>query len=134
MENVVDIFNKNKENVFAEIKTELAEILIELGMAPESHRDFGWLQEIILMAVRDPQISEKEYTGYIGKRESITRERVCQILHKAVWSNWKADSGEVIKNHFGADVQMNFEYVKPNHVEFIALMADILREKYYEYG
>ena len=100
-------------------------------MAPESHRDFGWLQEVILMAVRDPATWESQYAEYIGKRENITRERIRQILHKAVWNNWKADSVEVIKNHFGADVQMNFECVKPNHMEFIGLMAENLCEKYY---
>ena len=109
---------------------ELEQILSELGMAPESHRDFGWLQEVILMAVRDPMSWEEEYAEYIGKRESISRERVRQILHKVVWNNWNVNSKDVLKNHFGADVQMNFEYVKPNHVEFTKLMSDNLREKY----
>ena len=122
---------ENKEKVFAALEAELAEILSELGMASESHRDFGWLQEVILMAVRHPVIWELQYAEYIGKRENITRERIRQILYKAVWNNWKADSGEIIKNHFGADVQMNFEYVKPNHVEFIKLIADNLREKHH---
>ena len=122
---------ENKEKVFAAIETELAEILSELGMASETHRDFGWLQEVILMAVRDPVTWESQYAEYIGKRENITRERIRQILHKAVWNNWKVDSKDVIKNHFGADVQMNFEYVKPNHVEFIKLIADNLCEKHH---
>lgn len=117
---------ENKEKVLIELE----QILSELCMAPTDHRDFGWLQEVILMAVRHPLIWEAEYAEYIGKRESITRERVRQILYKAVWNNWKVDSKDVIKNHFGADVQMNFEYVKPNHVEFIKLIADNLRLKY----
>ena len=118
---------ENKEKVLIELE----QILSELCMAPTDHRDFGWLQEVILMAVRDSATWEEVYAEYIGKRENITRERVRQILHKAVWNNWKADSGEIIKNHFGADVQMNFEYVKPNHVEFIKLIADNLREKHH---
>ena len=118
---------ENKEKVLIE----LAEILSELGMAPESHRDFGWLQEVILMAVRAPLRWEAEYAEYIGKRESITRERVRQILHKAVWNNWNVNSKDVLKNHFDADVQMNFEYVKPNHVEIIKLIADNLRKKHH---
>lgn len=122
---------ENKEKTFAAIETELAQILNELCMAPETHRDFGWLQEVILMAVRDPQSWEAEYAEYIGKRESITRERVRQILHKAVWNNWNVNSKDVLKNHFGADVQMNFEYVKPNHVEFIKLIADNLCKKHH---
>lgn len=121
---------ENKEKTFADIETELAEILSELGMASETHRDFGWLQEVILMAVRDPVTWESQYAEYIGKRENITRERIRQILHKAVWNNWKADSGEIIKNHFGDNVQMKFEYIKPNHVEFISFIADNLRKKY----
>ena len=121
---------ENKEKVFAELEVELAEILSELDMAPESHRDFGWLQEVILMAVRDPATWKSQYAEYIGKRANITCERIRQILYKAVWNNWKADSGEIIKNHFGDNVQMKFEYVKPNHVEFIKLIADNLREKY----
>ena len=122
---------ENKEKIFAAIETELAEILSELGMAPESHRDFGWLQEVIMMAVRHPVIWELQYAEYIGKRENITRERIRQILHKAVWNNWNVNSKDVLKNHFGADVRMNFEYVKPNHVEFIKLIADNLREKHH---
>ena len=118
---------ENKEKV----SMELEQILSELGMAPESHRDFGWLQEVILMAVCDPQSWEAEYAEYIGKRESITRERVRQILHKAAWNNWNVNSKDVLKNHFGADVQMNFEHIKPNHVEFIKLIADNLREKHH---
>ena len=114
-----------------ELENELDQILSELCMAPIDHRDFGWLQEVILMAVRDPLSWEAEYAEYIGKRESITRERVRQILHKAVWNNWNVNSKDVLKNHFGADVQMNFEYVKPNHVEFIKLIADNLREKHH---
>ena len=122
---------ENKEKVFAELEAELDQILIELSMAPESHRDFGWLQEVILMAMRDPQSWEAEYAEYIGKRECITCERVRQILHKAVWNNWNVNSKAVLKNYFGVDVQMNFEYVKPNHVEFIKLIADNLREKHH---
>ena len=117
---------ENKEKVLMELE----QILSELCMAPTDHRDFGWLQEVILMAVRDPATWEEEYAEYIGKRANISRERIRQILHKAAWNNWKADSGEIIKNHFGDDVQMNFEYIKPNHVEFISLVADNLREKY----
>ena len=122
---------ENKEKIFAAIETELAEILSELGMAPESHRDFGWLQEVIMMAVRHPVIWELQYAEYIGKRANITSERIRQILHKAAWNNWNVNSKDVLKNHFGADVQMNFEYVKPNHVEFIKLIADNLREKHH---
>ena len=122
---------ENKEKIFAAIETELAEILSELGMAPESHRDFGWLQEVIMMAVRHPVIWELQYAEYIGKRANITSERIRQILHKAAWNNWKADSGEIIKNHFGDNVQMKFEYVKPNHVEFIKLIADNLCKKHH---
>ena len=121
---------ENKEKVFAELEAELDQILIELSMAPEGHRDFGWLQEVILMAVRDPMNWEEEYAEYIGKRESISRERVRQILHKAVWNNWNVNSKDVLKNHFGADVQIKFKYVKPDHVEFTKLMSDNLREKY----
>ena len=122
---------ENKEKIFAAIETELAEILSELGMASESHRNFGWLQEVILMAVRDPATWEEVYAEYIGKRENITRERIRQILHKAVWNNWNVNSKDVLKNHFGDNVQMKFEYAKPNHVEFIKLIADNLREKHH---
>ena len=118
---------ENKEKVLIELE----QILSELCMVPTDHRDFGWLQEVILMAVRHPVTWELQYAEYIGKRENITRERVRQILHKAVWNNWNVNSKDVLKNHFGADVQINFEYVKPNHVEFIKLIADNLRKKHH---
>ena len=121
---------ENKEKVFMELEAELAQILRELGMPPESHRDFGWLQEVILMSVRHHLVWELQYAEYLCNREGITCERIRQILHKAVWNNWKVDSKDVLKEHFGADVQIKFEYVKPNHVEFVRLMSDNLRKKY----
>ena len=120
---------ENNDKVIAELEIELVQILEELGMAPDSHRDFGWLKEVIIMAVRHPLIWEAQWAEYIGKRENITRERVIQILHKAVWNHWNLNSENIIKKHFEA-VQVQFEYVKPNHIELIKLIAEGLREKY----
>ena len=120
---------ENKEKVFTDLEVELVQMLSELGMAPESHRDFGWLKEVILMAVDNPLAWEVQYVEYIGKRENITRERVRQILHKAVWNHWNVNSENILKKHLGM-VQAKFEYTKPNHVEFIKLISDSLREKY----
>ena len=120
---------ENNEKVFVDLEIELVQILKELDMAPESHRDFGWLKEVILMAVDNPLDWEMQYAEYIGKRENITRERVSQILHKAVWNHWNLISENIIKKHFGA-VQAQFEYAKPNHIELIKLIAEGLSEKY----
>ena len=120
---------ENNDKVLAELEIELVQILEELDMAPDSHRDFGWLREVIIMAVRNPFTWDAQWAEYIGKRENITRERVTQILHKAVWNHWNLNSENIIKKHFGA-VQAQFEYVKPNHIELIKLIAEGLREKY----
>ena len=120
---------KNKEKVFADLEVELVQILDELGMAPESHRDFRLLKEVILMAVDNPLAWEAQSVEYIGKRENITRERVRQILYKAVWNHWNVNSENILKKHLGM-VQTKFEYTKPNHVEFTKLISDSLREKY----
>ena len=120
---------ENNDKVLAELEIELVQILEELDMAPDSHRDFGWLREVIIMAVRNPFTWDAQWAEYIGKRENITRERVTRILHKAVWNRWNLNSENIIKKHFGA-VQAQFEYVKPNHIELIKLIAEGLREKY----
>ena len=123
---------ENRVEALAALEAVLSKIMGDLGMAPEGHRDFTWLREVILMAVRDPMTWETQYAEKIGKREGITRERVRQILHKAVWNHWTQESGRVIEKHFGADVPMNFEYVKPNHLEFVKLLASALRDREFE--
>ena len=73
---------ENKEKAFTDLEAEVVQILSELGMDPESHRDFKGLKEVILMAAENPFVWEARWLEYIGKRENITRERVRQILHK----------------------------------------------------
>ena len=112
-----------------DLKVELDHILDELNMNP-THRDFAWLKEVILLAVRYPNTWQVRYLEQIGKREGITRERVRQILYKTVWDHWHVRSAFTLSNHFGYPIQAQFEYVKPNHVEFITLLSEELRRKY----
>ena len=113
------------------MEAELDEILRELGMDPDSEcREFQWLKEVILLAVRYPNTWQVRYLERIGKRECITRERVRHILHKAVWDHWNVRSAFVLSNHFGQPIQTKFKYVKPNHIEFITLLSEELRKKY----
>ena len=116
---------------YMKMEAELDEILRELGMDPDSEcREFRWLKEVILLAVRYPNTWQVRYLERIGKREGITRERVRQILWKAVWDHWNVRSAFVLSNHFGHPIQMKFQYVKPNHIEFITLLSEKLREKH----
>ena len=111
------------------MEEELNQILLELGMDPDGNRrEFRWLKEVIMLAVRYPDTWQESCVELIGRREGITRERVRQILHKAVWDHWNARSAAVLANHFGYPVQTQFERVKPNHVEFIALLSEALRK------
>ena len=113
------------------MEAELDEILRELGMDPDSERrDFQWLKEVILLAVRYPNTWQVRYLELIGKREGITRERVRQILYKAVWDQWDIRSFFVLNNHFSDPIQTKFERVKPNHIEFVTLLSEELRKKY----
>ena len=112
-----------------DLKVELDHILDELNMNP-THRDFAWLKEVILLAVRYPNTWQVRYLEQIGKREGITRERVRQILHKAVWDHWTPQSAHVLSKHFGNPIQTKFKYVKPNHIEFITLLSKELRNKH----
>ena len=113
------------------IETELDQILAELGMnSLGEKRDFAWLKEGILLAIRYPNTWQDRYLELIGKREGITRERVRQILYKAVWDGWNIQSAFILNNHFGHPIQTQFEYVRPNHIEIIALLSEELREKY----
>ena len=113
------------------LEVELDHILTELGMDPlGDKRDFAWLKEVILLAVRYPNTWQVRYLEQIGKRECITRERVRQILYKAVWDHWTPRSVHILSEHFGHPIQTKFKYVKPNHIEFITLLSEELRGKY----
>lgn len=114
---------------YIELEHELIQILTDLGMDSTGRRDHLFLKEAILMAIRFPNSWENDYLDCIGRRESITRERVRQMLHKAAWNNWRVDSKELLSKHFGHPIQTDFEYVKPNHVEFITLISKEMRTK-----
>ena len=111
------------------MEAELNHILTELDMST-THRDFRWLKEVILLAVHHPDTWQVRYVELIGKRECITRERVRQILYKAVWDHWTPRSVHILSEHLGHPVQTKFKYVKPNHIEFITLLAEELQEKH----
>ena len=111
------------------LEDELDIILSKLGMNP-TQRDFAWLKEVILLAIYEPSTWQESYLEMIGKREGITRERVRQILHKTVWDHWTPQSKQILCMHFGTSVPMQFEYVKPNHIEFITLLSGELRKNH----
>ena len=114
-----------------DLETELDHLLAELGMNPlGDKRGFAWMKEVTLLAVCYPNTWQARYLELIGKREGITRERVRQILYKAVWDNWNAHSAAVFVNHFGASIQIQFERVKPTHIEFVSLLSEELRENH----
>ena len=123
-------------NITTNIKThidilpELAQIMIDLGFNSNGRQlAFRWLEEIIILAIYYPDTWQDDYLDSIGKRENLTRERVRQILYKAVWNNWNKESKDILEKHFCHPVQTQFKHVKPNHVEFIELIAYELREK-----
>ena len=119
------------EDLHMETEAEVDQILTELGMGYlGNHRDFNWLKEVILFAVHNPNTWQGNYLEMIGKREHITRERVRQILYKAVWDHWNAQSAVILSNHFENPIQTQFERVKPNHIEFITMLSKELRDKY----
>ena len=120
----------NNDATFVKLKEEIDQIFTELSMNhPRYCSGVSWLKELVLIAVRDPDTWDDEYLEYIGKRENITRERVRQILHKAAWDNWSRDSKMVLENHFESPIQIKFEYDKPNHIEFITLIAKEMRTR-----
>ena len=123
--------NYNLINTKAQIETEVSQIMLDLGMdSPINHRSFEWLKELIILAIYHPDGWQNYYLDDIGKRENLTRERVRQMLYKAVSNNWRRESKSILEKHFGYPVQTQFKYVKPNHIEFIELTSDELRKKY----
>ena len=113
-----------------EIEYELIQILTDLGMEPVGRRDHLFLKEAILMAIQSPNSWENDCLDCIGRRENITRERVRQMLHKASWNHWGPNSKELLSKHFGHQIQTDFEYIRPNHIELIALISKEFRLKY----
>ena len=111
------------------LEDELDLVLTKLDMEP-IFRDFAWLKEVILLAIYDPSTWQESYLKMIGKREGITGERVRQILHKAVWDHWTPQSKQILCMHFGTSIQMQFKYVKPNHIEFITMLSGELRKNH----
>lgn len=110
---------------------ELDRIMIKLNTGPLGNRQsYAWLKELILDAVYCPDRWQEDSLTKIGKRESITRERVRQILCKAVCDNWSNQSKSILEEHFGYPLQARFKYVKPDPVEFITLISNELRKKY----
>ena len=111
------------------LEDELDLILSKLDMNP-TQRDFAWLKQVVMLAIENPSTWEERYLELIGKREGITRERVRQILYKAVCDHWSPQSKQILRTSFGPSIQMQFEYVKPNHIEFITLLSEELRKKH----
>lgn len=126
-------------NITTNIKThidilpELAQIMIDLGFNSNGRQlAFRWLEEIIILAIFYPDTWQDDYLERIGKRENLTRERVRQILYKAVWDKWSKESKGILEKHFEHPIKTQFKYVKPNHVEFISLISNELRKKHLE--
>lgn len=114
-----------------EIANELDEIMFKSGMDPHGNiRSFMWLKELIMLSIHCPDRWQNNHLEYIGERESLTRERVRQILFKTVWNSWSKESKTILENHFGHTIQTQFRLTKPNHTEFIKLISNELREKY----
>lgn len=111
------------------LEIEINHILYALKMDP-THRDFQWLKEVILLAVYNPNTWQEIYLELIGQRESITRESVRYFLHKTAWDRWTPRSAHILSEYFGHPIQMQFERVKPTHIEFISLLSEKLRKKY----
>ena len=82
------------------------------------------------MAVLHPEIWQNEYLEILAKSINMTRERVRQMLYKAAWDNWNANAINILGKHVTPPIQTHFEYVKPNHIEFISLISEKLSEKY----
>ena len=82
------------------------------------------------MAINNPKTWNNNLLENLGKRSSITRERVRQILEKAAWNNWTQKSKNVLINRFGNSIKFDFEYTKPHYTEFVSHISSFLREKY----
>ena len=123
---------ERRDKMYTELESELNQIFTELGMEPNENRAFMWLKELIMIAVRSPAVWSDSYLEDIGKRENLTRERVRQLLWRTAAEKWNFSKGcEVLCNHFGDSVEINFTIKsKPSAEEFVTLLADNLRAKY----
>lgn len=110
------------------LEAEICQILIKLRMNPTYSSNYMCLKDAILIAIDHPNTWQDTYLETIGKQRNVTRERIRQILYKAACDNWNKESKNVLAVHFGRDVQTHFQYAKPNHIEFIEMMANLIRE------
>lgn len=129
---IESILEKLENNEIKRIKLEkeVDEILVELNMNPYEKRDFLWVKEAILLAINNPKTWNELLLEKLGKKVNITRERVRQILEKAVWNNWTRKSSELLVERLGAFIKFDFEYSKPHYGEVVEIILNYLREKY----
>lgn len=124
---------ENKEKVFAALEVELDEIFAEIEADnPRGRRGASMLKELILVAVRYPESWQKGSIEAFGRRYSITRERIRQILWRTAAEAWNIKLWKGLCERFGHSIKVKFEIIsKPNTKEFVTLLADNLREKYH---
>ena len=124
---------ENKEKVFAALEVELDEIFAEMKVDnPRYRQGASMLKELILVAVRYPESWQKGSLAAFGRRYSITRERIRQILWRTATEVWNIKHWKGLCERFGHPIELKFEIItKPNTEEFVTLFADNLREKYH---
>lgn len=124
--------NSSNIKTYIDILPELEQIMVDFGINLNGEDSaVKWLTDLIILAIYYPDSWQNDYLDSIGKRENLTHKRVCQMLYKTAWDNWNKEAKAILEAHFGHPIQTQFKYVKPDHIEFISLISDELRKKFF---
>lgn len=113
----------------ADLESVIRELLTELG-TPAHIKGYRYCVTGLLLIVKDPDVLDhitKELYPDIAKTHGTTKSRVERAIRHAVEVTWDRGDLSVLAHYFGNTVRS--DKGKPTNAEFMAQMANIIRQK-----
>lgn len=113
----------------ADPKPVIQELLTELG-TPAHIKGYRYCVTGLLLVVNDPDVLDHITKGLypdIAKIHGTTASRVERAIRHAVEVTWDRGDLDVLGRYFGNTVRL--DKGKPTNAEFLAQMANIIRQK-----
>lgn len=115
----------------ANIEYVITEILQRLGIPPNL-KGYHYLRRSIILCVTDPDMQDgvtKQLYPTVASEFKSTSSRVERAIRHAIEAAWENDNGGTMSGMFGNTVR--YRNKKPTNSEFIAIITDKLRLKYF---